>query len=434
MVTTAADASGNGNTGTYLGSPTLGVPGLITGDADTAVDFTSATPMVINGDAPFQVGGTDYPNFALGVVLRPVVAADPTFPIVLSFVDEPDHFCVFDIIIDSSGIINAFMSGGAGIASCTSLAPMTDGGIYFVAVTCDGTDVTFYVNGVLNDTQPFTGFTFFTSGPTLYVGNEHDQDEGFTGTIDEAWVLMGTQITSGQITTINDAVNGTGSVSSAIIAVSPTIYWRLGDAGGGPINTSETFTEAVGITDVVSVSSPGTGVFTAVNAVGVTDAFTAHASTRFLYKTTKPDTCTDPSFSPDGNNVIFVEKVSSTYKISRVSSSGGGHTVLQSGALPYSDPIYSPDGDFIAFAVRTSATGTYGEWALQYMSADGTGLTTVLDDGNANLHPTWATPTQLTFQTFRYGTDSTFQISVIDLAGNGRIDIGTGEYPRVVAV
>ena len=41
----AADATGNGHTGTYAGSPTLGVAGLLAGDSDTAATFTAAQSM-----------------------------------------------------------------------------------------------------------------------------------------------------------------------------------------------------------------------------------------------------------------------------------------------------------------------------------------------------------------------------------------------------
>ena len=43
--TNAADATGNGHTGTYVGSPTLGAAGLLAGDSDTAVTFTAAQSM-----------------------------------------------------------------------------------------------------------------------------------------------------------------------------------------------------------------------------------------------------------------------------------------------------------------------------------------------------------------------------------------------------
>src|SRR5207302_6282189 len=44
--TTAADASGNGNTGAYSGGYSLGVPGAITADNDTGAGFDGSTGQV----------------------------------------------------------------------------------------------------------------------------------------------------------------------------------------------------------------------------------------------------------------------------------------------------------------------------------------------------------------------------------------------------
>ena len=41
--TTMTDSSGNGRNGTYAGSPTLGAPGLVIGDTDTAVTFNGTS-------------------------------------------------------------------------------------------------------------------------------------------------------------------------------------------------------------------------------------------------------------------------------------------------------------------------------------------------------------------------------------------------------
>jgi hypothetical protein len=41
--TTMTDSSGNSRNGTYAGSPTLGAPGLVTGDSDTAVTFNGTS-------------------------------------------------------------------------------------------------------------------------------------------------------------------------------------------------------------------------------------------------------------------------------------------------------------------------------------------------------------------------------------------------------
>lgn len=156
-----------------------------------------------------------------------------------------------------------------------------------------------------------------------------------------------------------------------------------------------------------------------------------------IYTVTKPDLVGDPSYSPDGLYIVFTEKIGSVYKISRVTVAGASHTVLQSGSLPYADPFYSPDGSFICFSIRTGiVTGPhpYGQWALYYMNADGTGISTILNDGNANIHPSWITPTQIAFQYWTNGISTVFQVALIDLAGQGRMNVGEGEYPRGITV
>lgn len=155
-----------------------------------------------------------------------------------------------------------------------------------------------------------------------------------------------------------------------------------------------------------------------------------------IYTVTKPDVAGDPSYSSDGSRVIFVEKIGSTWKISTLTLGATPvHTVLQSGSAEYAEPHYSPDGRYILYSQLVGAVSgphPYGQWALKYMTAAGSDVTAILNDGNANLHPCWITPTQIAFQYWTYGTSTSFQIALIDLAGNGRMNIGEGEYPRGV--
>lgn len=55
--TTATDASGNGYDGTYVNTPTLGVTGALTDDADTAVTFDSGSKEHVTGTISLDISG-----------------------------------------------------------------------------------------------------------------------------------------------------------------------------------------------------------------------------------------------------------------------------------------------------------------------------------------------------------------------------------------
>src|SRR5271166_1533419 len=51
---TAVDETGNGHNGTYIGIPTLGQPGAIQGDSNTAVQFTGGNYVEIEDSVDFS--------------------------------------------------------------------------------------------------------------------------------------------------------------------------------------------------------------------------------------------------------------------------------------------------------------------------------------------------------------------------------------------
>lgn len=154
----------------------------------------------------------------------------------------------------------------------------------------------------------------------------------------------------------------------------------------------------------------------------------------------KPDTLFDPSWSPDGTTLVYTQKTGSTFKIcTQTVGATVVNAVLQSGSNMYADPMYSADGTLIVFSEQTGAvSGPHpaGQWRLKYMNSDGTGLVTILDDGNANIHPVWLNATQIAFQSWQYGAtpSSAYEVSIIGIAGLGRFDLGIGEYPRTVTI
>jgi Tol biopolymer transport system component len=148
----------------------------------------------------------------------------------------------------------------------------------------------------------------------------------------------------------------------------------------------------------------------------------------------------DPSWSPDGDKIIFAERQRATYSIRTLLVDATPiMETLYTDLYPIGEPRYSPDSFFILFSEQTvlpSEDYPYGQSRIRFMNADGSNVQTIIDDGAANLRPCWSTPNQVAYQYWQYDAtpSSEFRIALIDVSGNDRIDMGPGEYPRVVEV
>ncbi len=73
---TAADETGNGHDGTYFGNPTLGQPGAVLGDSNTAVQFTGSNYVEIPDSVNFS-----QPTSTVGLTVEAWMRPDaPCFP------------------------------------------------------------------------------------------------------------------------------------------------------------------------------------------------------------------------------------------------------------------------------------------------------------------------------------------------------------------
>jgi hypothetical protein len=193
----AMDSSGNGNDGAYMGGVTLGKPGAIANDDDTAAGFDGATGFV---DIP-SMGTFDLNN---------------QFSLEAWVINSGQQLQQAGRIFSNGGFAWGILTGGGTFTKdavrFTTFSHMDydsnltivpeDGSWHYLAVTLDDTNTaTFYLDGVQTDSIPGPA-PAFSSGLDLFIGKNPYQNapEYFNGCIDEPavypYVLSPDQITN----------------------------------------------------------------------------------------------------------------------------------------------------------------------------------------------------------------------------------------------
>lgn len=126
----------------------------------------------------------------------------------------------------------------------------------------------------------------------------------------------------------------------------------------------------------------------------------------------------EPSISPDRTKIAYVTMDYDTNKSQLVvaNTDGSSPVVLKASSTEaFDNPAWSPEGSTIAF---TKGRGTAGPSnGLFTINPDGTGLSTVIDDGAYNDRASWSPDgKQLTFQSDETGT---YEIYAINADGTG---------------
>jgi Tol biopolymer transport system component len=152
----------------------------------------------------------------------------------------------------------------------------------------------------------------------------------------------------------------------------------------------------------------------------------------------------DPSWSPDGNTVVFNHSDTLSYDGLEIytipASTSMGTTTdmnrLTTNAIPDYDPYYSPDGITIAWLQKVNAVDNFplGRWEIMKMNANGSGQTAVTSDGGVNSKPAWSLDGTLIYFHKFVIVDSRWEIYKITPAGTGlsRVDSftsGNCEFP-----
>lgn len=199
--TTCTDSSGNGRHATYAGSPTLGVTGLVTGDADKAVEFTGTTAQRA------EITAAAWMNPTVGITLEAIVKPDD-FSNYRSIVDRDlAPYRTWGLRVNQTtgkveGLVWSQDDAASSPTSLVSTTALTVGTKCHVALTWDGATVRLYINGTLNASVAKSGSMKSSSSP-ICIGVTHGGSSSayfspFDGVIDEV-AFYGTALSAARI-------------------------------------------------------------------------------------------------------------------------------------------------------------------------------------------------------------------------------------------
>jgi RHS repeat-associated protein len=245
-----ADQSGHGEAASWTGGVGFGVPGLVAGEAKTAMSFDGSTSYVRAPSAAFggypTSGSTNNYNLSFeawfkttsgGVILG---QTDGTVPS-----GTPAGF-VPALYVDTTGALRESLLYHGSFAQNVAAGPYNDGQPHHVVATyANGTD-SLYVDGVLRTTMT-GGETGYASTYAYLVGNGYSNSlwpssKGgwypFNGTLDEV-AVYGTALPAGRVQAHFTAGAG---YKTAVLADAPASYLRLDDRGASQATQTTSYT------------------------------------------------------------------------------------------------------------------------------------------------------------------------------------------------
>jgi RHS repeat-associated protein len=220
---TASDSGGN-DPGSYVGSPTLGQPGLVTG-ANTAVKLNGTSSYVSVPDL-----GALRPTTAITLEtwIKPTSISGSNWAALLSKGPSEDYY----LNLKPGGQPEFGLSDGA--KWLTAPNPLVAGQTYHLVGTYDGSTMRLYVNGSQVASKAATG-SFVSSSNPLNVGAHSSgtaQDSFFNGVIDEA-AMYDTALSASTVSAHYSASQPASTYSSVVLGSGGLqSYWRLGESSG----------------------------------------------------------------------------------------------------------------------------------------------------------------------------------------------------------
>jgi hypothetical protein len=128
-----------------------------------------------------------------------------------------------------------------------------------------------------------------------------------------------------------------------------------------------------------------------------------------------------PSWSPDGSKVAFVSLFPGNYEIQVMNADGTGVRRLTSHPATDWKPTWSPDGTRIAFVTNRDGASNLEIYSMS--AADGTGLARLTDRPGADLDPAWGASGEILWS-------SANRLYRMNADGTGVTALGAGREPH----
>ena len=149
-----------------------------------------------------------------------------------------------------------------------------------------------------------------------------------------------------------------GAPAAQIVFVSPYRGTRqifLVDAGGGGL---QRLTSPPGDSEGPTWSPEGQRLLFVRSNADDTQIYTASEGGRELRRlTAPPGTHAEAAWSPDGRRVAYITRMSGIGRVSLMNADGGDKRILSGPPASASAPEWSPDGHLIAFLVQSQESG-----------------------------------------------------------------------------
>lgn len=229
--TTFADSSGNGRTATITGAPILGRPPLVDGhcagfNGNIANRAATGSTTWLQSKTAMSVMAVIQTS-ASTAGLPELVGADST------------GTRQFQCRLTSAAKVEFIQFYTGSFVDALGNTALNDGKKHLVIVTvANSGNIKVYIDGYLDSTTAFAHSIIANYTDTVGIGHDPDGPSlPWDGSLEKV-AIFGTELTGAQVQSIWAQIIGTSAYDTAVLADTPSLFWKLDDTTGTTITDS----------------------------------------------------------------------------------------------------------------------------------------------------------------------------------------------------